>query len=410
MRDDSATCRVCAGRVDPWCDFGRQPVSQAFRSPSQTDDEYFYRLTIGVCAVCAMVQHVEQVPPAMMFHADYPFRSGTSAAMTRHFERTAEQLIADERLTREGALAVEIGCNDGTMLAAFRRAGVRHLGIDPSRAAADIARDAGSPVLVEFFSEATASEIRTAEGPADVIFSANTISHIADVCDVFRGVATLLAPDGVFVFEDRYVGDIVRQTSFDQIYDEHCFLFGVRSVAELAARCGLELVDAVRIPVHGGSIRYTAARPGARTVSPRVTRLAEDEREQGLHDPERLREFERRVTATRDELVGLLTELRAQGARVVGYGATAKSATVTNFCGIGPDLVEFVCDSTPEKQGLLTPGVHLPVRPSSAFRDPYPDYALLFAWNHAEEILAKERSFGEQGGRWILYVPKVHVL
>ena len=292
----------------------------------------------------------------------------------------------------------------------FRRAGVRHLGIDPSRAAADIARDAGSPVLVEFFSEATASEIRTAEGPADVIFSANTISHIADVCDVFRGVATLLAPDGVFVFEDRYVGDIVRQTSFDQIYDEHCFLFGVRSVAELAARCGLELVDAVRIPVHGGSIRYTAARPGARTVSPRVTRLAEDEREQGLHDPERLREFERRVTATRDELVGLLTELRAQGARVVGYGATAKSATVTNFCGIGPDLVEFVCDSTPEKQGLLTPGVHLPVRPSSAFRDPYPDYALLFAWNHAEEILAKERSFGEQGGRWILYVPKVHVL
>ncbi|MEU6040961.1 class I SAM-dependent methyltransferase [Actinomadura sp. NPDC047616] len=402
-------CRVCGGTVEQWCDLGRQPISQDFRDPAATDPEYFFHLAVGVCLSCAMVQQLEQVPSELMFHADYPYRSSGSEFMRRHFAGVARRLLATE-LAGPDPFAVEIGCNDGIMLGTIAAAGVRHLGVDPSRRATETAEAAGVRVRVDFFDEATAREILAAEGPADLIYSANTVSHIPFLGSVFRGAATLLAPDGVFVFEDRYLGDILDNAYFDQIYDEHCYLFAVRSVQALAARSGLELVGAERIPVHGGSIRYTVARAGARPPGPEIAELLAWEREQGLHRPERLRRFTARMEQIRADLVDLLRDLRAAGHRVVGYGATAKSATVTNYCGIGPGLVEFVCDSTPGKQGLVTPGMHLPIRPPESFAGPYPDYALLFAWNHAEEIMAKEHAFREQGGKWILYVPKVHIV
>jgi methylation protein EvaC len=329
--------------------------------------------------------------------------------MRRHFEEAARYFLKTE-LAGPGSFAVEIGCNDGIMLRTISEAGVRHLGVDPSRRAVEVAQASGIRVLPEFFEEETAKAIRAAEGPADLIYSANTISHIPYLDSLFRGVSALLAENGLCVFEDRYLGDILGNASFDQIYDEHFYLFSVRSVQAMAVRFGLELVGAERMPVHGGSIRYTLARPGAREPRPEVAELLEWEREQGLDRTEQLERFSTRIEEIRVDLTRLLGELRADGKRVVGYGATAKSATLTNYCGIGVDLVEFVCDSTPGKHGLLTPGMHLPVRPSEAFASPYPDYALLFAWNHAEEIMAKERVFREQGGKWILYVPKVHIV
>jgi methylation protein EvaC len=198
-------------------------------------------------------------------------------------------------------------------------------------------------------------------------------------------------------------------TSFDQIYDEHFFLFTVESVHAMAARHGLDLVDVERLPVHGGEVRYTLARRGAREPSPAVAALLTEERARRLTDPATLKRFAASVERNRDDLVSLLHDLRGSGRRVVGYGATAKSATVTNYCGIGPDLVPFICDTTPAKQGRLAPGTHIPVRPPEAFTDPYPDFALLFAWNHATEIMAKETAFGASGGRWIHYVPEVRV-
>ncbi|MFI9008188.1 methyltransferase domain-containing protein [Actinosynnema sp. NPDC053489] len=404
-----STCRVCAGAVTEFVDLGTQPLSDAFREPGDTSEEFTYRLAVGSCADCAMVQLMEEVPRERMFHQDYPYLSQGSAVMREHFGALARRFL-DTELAGEDPFVVELGCNDGTMLRTVARAGVRHLGVEPSGAVADLAAEAGVRVRKDFFEEPTALSIREQDGPADVVYAANTFCHIPYVGSILRGVVALLKPGGVFVFEDPYLGDIVAQTSFDQIYDEHFFLFSATSVDVMARRHGLELVDVERLPVHGGEVRYTLALPGARARSEAVVALLAEEEARGLHDRAVLDGFGDRIRAIRDDLLDLLRRLRAEGKRVVGYGATAKSATVTNLCGIGPDLVEFISDTTPAKQHRLAPGSRIPVLPPAAFADPYPDYALLFAWNHAEEIMAKETAFREAGGRWIRYVPDVHVV
>ncbi|MEU1284823.1 class I SAM-dependent methyltransferase [Kitasatospora sp. NPDC005856] len=402
-------CRVCGGDVTEFLDLGRQPLSDRFLEPDRTEGEFFYRLAVGQCAACRMVQLTEEVPRDLMFHEEYPYHSSGSSVMREHFAGLAQRLL-DTELTGPDPFVVEIGCNDGIMLKAVQDAGVRHLGFEPSSGVAKVAQAKGVRVRTDFFEEATASEVRAAEGTADVIYAANTMCHIPYLDSVFKGVDALLSPDGVFVFEDPYLGDVVAKTSFDQIYDEHFFVFSAGSVQAAAERFGFELVDVDRLPVHGGEVRYWLARRGARTPSEAVARLLAEEAAQQLGELATLRAFAANVTAIRDDLKALLTRLRAEGRTVVGYGATAKSATVTNFCGIGPDLVQFVCDTTPDKQNRLTPGMHIPVRPPTAFSESYPDYALLFAWNHAEEIMAKEQEFQQAGGRWILYVPEVHVV
>lgn len=390
-------------------DFGRQPVSNHFGLAAETDREVFFRLAVGCCTSCAMVQQLEEVPREAMFGQEYPFRTANSSAMTKHFEQTALRLLETELLGPD-PFAVEIGSNDGVTLKTISEAGVRHLGVDPSGDAAEVAARKGIRVHVDFFDENSAATVRAREGQADVIFSANTTSHIAYLDSVFRGVDILLRPNGVFVVEDRYLGDIIEHASFDQIYDEHFYLFAVGSVQAAAERFGFELVDVERFAVHGGSVRYTMARPGTRPVSQSVRNMLAEERRRGLTQPATLARFGADVRRIRADLVKLLIDLRSAGKRVVGYGATAKSATVTNYCAIGPDLVPFICDSTPEKQGRVTPGSHIPVRSPAAFANPYPDYALLFAWSHADEIIAKEKEFAAAGGRWILYVPDVHIV
>jgi methylation protein EvaC len=398
---------VCNGTVHEFFDFGRQPLSDAFLAPdADFSQEFFFRLATGVCEACGMVQLMEEVPRERMFHDAYPYYSSGSAYMRTHFEELAKRFLTTE-LTGVDPFIVEIGCNDGVMLKALAEAGVRHLGVEPSGGVADLAAAKGIRVRKSFFEEATARDILRGDGHADVIYAANTLCHIPYITSILAGVAALLAPTGVFVFEDPYFGDIVERTSFDQIYDEHFFFFTVRSVQEMARRNGLDLVDVERLPVHGGEIRYTLAPTGARKPSPAVADLLADERERKLDDRSTLDRFGANVVKVRDDLMALLHQLRDSGKRVVGYGATAKSATVTNFCGIGPDLVSFVCDSTPTKQGRLTPGTHIPVRESNAFMAPYPDYAVLFAWNHADEIMAKEQAFRDAGGQWIRYVPDV---
>ncbi|MET9374315.1 class I SAM-dependent methyltransferase [Streptomyces sp. NPDC002992] len=402
-------CRVCGGPVRQFFDFGRQPLSDAFVDPARVDEEYFYRLAIGICESCGMTQLLDEVARDRMFHEAYPYHSSGSVHMRRHFEQTAGRL-SREHLRGPDPFVVEIGCNDGVMLRALAKEGIRHLGVEPSGGVAELARQQGVRVRTEFFEEATAAEIVVADGPADLVYSANTICHIPYLDSVFRGLDTLLAPDGAFVFEDPYLGDILERTSFDQIYDEHFYFFTVGSVQAAAARFGFEVVDVERLPVHGGELRYTLKRAGRGTPSPAVAALLAEEDRRGIGTPEVFHAFAAGVERIRTDLTGLLRELRADGKRIVGYGATAKSATVTNFCGIGPELIDWVCDVTPAKHGKLMPGSHIPVRPTETLADPYPDYALLFAWNHAEEIMAKERLFRESGGRWIVYVPEVRIL
>ena len=402
-------CRICGGVVREFFNFGRQPISDAFLKPDHVEGEFFFQLAVGICESCTMVQQLEEVSRDQMFHQEYPYRSSGSTVVSKHFRQVAQRFLETE-LTGMDPFVVEIGSNDGVMLKTVSDAGIRHLGVEPSGGAAEVARSAGVRVRTDFFEKSSAIEIRAADGPADLIFSANTTSHIPYIDSIFCGVDALLAVNGVFVFEDRYLGDIINHSTFDQIYDEHFYLFSIRSVRNMAERFGFELVDAEHLPVHGGTIRYTVARPGQRRPTVAIGEFLAREEAQGLADPATYERFGTNVERIRDDLMTLLRTLRAEGRTVVGYGATAKSATATNYCGIGPDLVSFVCDSTPDKQGKLMPGSHIPVQSPAAFSDPYPDYALLFAWNHAEEIMAKESAFRESGGKWILYVPNVHIV
>ncbi|HZG91159.1 MAG TPA: class I SAM-dependent methyltransferase [Pseudonocardia sp.] len=404
-----SACRVCGGALREFFDFGRQPLSDAFREPTDRTEEFFFRLAVGACESCTMVQLVEEVPRERMFHAAYPYYSSGSSAMRKHFELTARRFL-DTELTGPRPFIVEIGCNDGVMLRTVADAGVQHLGVEPSGGVAEVARSKGVQVRTEFFEESSAKDIAATMGLADVVYAANTICHIPYLDSIFRGLDALLEPGGVFVFEDPYLGDIVEHTSFDQIYDEHFYLFTARSVQSMAAGFGFELVDVERLPVHGGEVRYTIARRGERRPTTALADMLAAEGACALAEPSTLDRFGTAIEQIRGELVGLLTGLRDAGHTVVGYGATAKSATVANYCGLTPDLISFVCDTTPAKQGRLTPGSHIPVRGPEAFREPYPDYAVLFAWNHADEIMANERGFRAAGGRWIRYVPDVHVV
>ncbi len=257
-------CRICGGTLHEFFDFGRQPIADAFVDPAGDEEEFFHRLAVAMCTSCTMVQLLDDVPRERMFRTDYPYLSSLSTTMRDHFERTARHFL-DTELRDPGDFLVEFGSNDGIMLDTVRRAGRRHLGVEPSTGVAEAAATKGIRVRNAFFEEESAAAVAAEEGPAKVIYAANTFSHISYVDSVFRGVDALLAPDGVFVFEDPYMADIVERTSFDQIYDEHFYFFSVRSVQAMAAHYGFELVDAVWLPVHGGEIRYTVARRGART-------------------------------------------------------------------------------------------------------------------------------------------------
>lgn len=402
-------CRICGGALRQVIDLGRQPVSNAFVKREDADKVPVFRLAVGSCERCSMVQQLDTVPPNEMYRADYPYRASGSMMIRRHFEGVARHIIDTCANARNGFI-VEIGSNDGVMLKTLSAAGVRHLGVDPAASAGEVARAQGINIRTDFFNASTAQDIYSEQGPANVIFSANTFSHISDLATIFKGVDTLLCPDGLFVFEDRSLADILRHNYFDQIYDEHIYLFSVSSVKAMAEHFGFELVDAEHLPLHGGSIRYTVARKGTTPQSSAVTEFLAQEQADGLGGEEVFVRFAAEVDRIKADLVSLLEDLRSDGKRVVGYGATSRSATVLNYCGIGPELLPMVCDSTPEKQGRVTPLSLIPVCPPDAFSDPYPDYALLFAWNHAEEIMGKERLFQETGGRWIVYVPQVHIV
>ncbi len=396
-------CRVCQHEISPFMTFGRMPIANGFLTADKFDGEYFFELKPAFCDRCFTFQIEDQPEPELMFHDQYAFFSRTSAFMQRHFQAYGNW-VRETFLDDSESFVVELGSNDGIMLEHFAGHGISHLGVEPSANVAEEARRHGVNTMVEFFGPQIAQHIVAEYGQADALMAANVMCHIPDINGIAQGASTLLKPRGVFIFEDPYLGAMIDKTTYDQIYDEHVFIFSALSVSNIFAPHGFELIDLLPQETHGGSMRYVLARTGQRQVSANVARIIAEEKSAGLDQSGTYDRFRADCEASKTRLVNLLRAEKEAHRRVVGYGATSKSTTILNYCQIGPDLIEFISDTTPIKQGKYSPGMHIPVKPYEAFTENYPDTALLFAWNHKTEIMEKESRFASSGGKWITHI------
>ena len=402
-------CLICKSEIEPFISYGQMPIANGFLTEKKVSTEFSFHMQMAHCANCHMVQLIDTPDRDMMFNENYAFFSGTSDAMKIHFREFAED-VKSRFLTGEDPLVVEIGSNDGIMLNNFKEWGVRHIGIEPSANVAEVAKERGINTVVQFFDEQLAEQIVAKNGQADAFIAANVMCHIPYFHSIVAGISKLIKKTGIVIFEDPYLGDVIEKTSYDQIYDEHTFLFSVVSINYIFSKYGLEVIDVMPQETHGGSMRYIIGHKGVREISERALKQMQKEKDLGLDKVETYDRFRENCETSRRELKGLLEKLKSEGKSVAGYGATSKSTTILNYSDIGPELISFISDNTPIKQGKVSPGKHIPIEPTETFRNNYPDYAVLFAYNHAKEIMAKELEFVAKGGKWILYVPNVHIL
>lgn len=403
-------CRLCGGReLTRVLELTPTPPANAFVPEGERGrPQQAFPLDVFFCETCHHVQLLDVVSPELLF-GHYVYVSGTSPVFVRHFETYARQIMADYALP-EGALVVDVGSNDGTLLRFFKEGGMRVLGIDPAAEIAAAATAAGIPTHHGFFTPDLARRLKAEHGPAAVVTANNVFAHIDDLSGVVEGVKALLADDGVFVFEVSYLQDVFVNTLFDTIYHEHLSYHSVEPLVTFFGRLGMELCDAVRVDTHGGSLRGVACRKGARPVSPNVAERIAEERGLGLDRSQTLKAFARQIRAVGDELGGLLREYKAQGLRIAAYGAPAKATTLMYHFGIGPELVDFIVDDSPLKIGLYSPGMHLPVISSEEMYRRKPDVLVVLAWNFADPIIARNHAFIEGGGRFVVPLPRVRVV
>lgn len=406
---DHTLCRACKQRgLMEFLYLGKQPPANALLS-SASDKEEKYDLGLGSCPTCGLIQLTRIVNPNVLFK-NYVYYSSISQRMTEHFARYAHD-IAD-RFVPENGLILEIGSNDGVLLQALKGRKVRALGVDPADAVARNAQSKGIETIIDFFNEDTALKIREKYGPASAVIANNVFAHIDDLDSVLKGVNSLLSPDGIFVIETPHVVDFLERLEFDTIYHEHLSYFGVEPLGVLFGRFGFEIFDVRKQKVHGGSIRVFARHKKCvkYPVSPSVSEFLEAEKAARTKDGARLQEFSRAVEGLRSDLIDTVSRLKKEGKKIIGYGAPAKGNVLLNYCGFTANEIEYLVDDTPAKQGLYSPGVKIPIRSPAHFHSDNVDVALLLAWNHQEEILAKEQAFIKKGGRFLIPVPRVRMI
>ncbi len=387
--------------------FGKMPIANNFLAAEDFKNEYFFEMETAFCDGCNTFQLVNQPEPEKMFHDNYAFFSGTSTLMDTHFREFSDSVF--QYLDRD-PFVVEIGSNDGIMLKNFAKKGVKHLGIEPSSNVAAVATKQGINTLVSFFNKSVAEDIVIKYGKASAFIAANVMCHIPYINSIVEGISILLKDEGIVIFEDPYLGEVIEKTTYDQIYDEHTFLFSAHSVRDLFLQYDMELIDVEPQETHGGSMRYFLSKKNKKPINKRVEEIIKQEEALGLTKPETFIQFRKNCENYRTSLVELLESIRKEGKTISGYAATSKSTTITNYCGITKDLIDCIYDTTPLKQGKFSPGTHIPIKSHDEFKDNYPDFALLFGYNHSKEIFAKEEEFLSNGGKWIIYVPEVKVM
>ncbi|MBW1600582.1 class I SAM-dependent methyltransferase [Streptomyces sp. JJ66] len=399
-------CRVCgAGEWQEVISFGRVPLANGFLEPAATyPDEPAYPLEVVSCRSCRLLSLTAVVDPQVLYRT-YSYVTSDSETMARHL-REVVRLLRDRFALPANALVVELGSNTGDQLLAFRAAGARVVGVDPARNLAAIAEDRGVPTVPEYFDSATARAVADEHGKAALILGRHVFAHIDDLADVLAGVRELLAEDGVFTVEVPYAVDLLEGLAFDTIYHEHLSYFLISTLDTLFARHGLRTLHVERLAVHGGSVLVSAGHAeGPWPTGRGVGELIERERSGGLFDDAAYTEFAARVRDTCARLSNLVRRLTSDGRTVAAYGASAKGTTLLNVCGLSSEEIAFCTDTTPQKQGRVTPGTHIPVLAPEAVTAP-PDYYLLLAWNYAEEIMRKESDYLRAGGGFVVPVPE----
>lgn len=387
---------------------GQTPLANALLTEDELHQpEPTWPLDLAWCPACSLVQITETVPPEKLFR-EYAYFSSFSDTMVQHARRIAESLT-DRCGLGDKSLVIEVASNDGYLLQWYQRAGVPVLGIEPARNIARVAEEQkGIPTISEFFGRELAAQLATNGQQADVIHANNVLAHVADLNGVVAGFKTLLKPNGTVVVEAPYLKDLIEHVEFDTIYHEHLCYFSLTALDQLFRRYDLEIVDVERLPIHGGSLRIFARHAGTSAVGESVRMMMSDEATWANSESYYLG-FGQRVEQLRRELVGLLQSLKADHQRIAVYGASAKGSTLLNYFGIGADTLDYVVDRSTVKQGRYTPGTRLKIFDPDKLTTDQPDYCLLLTWNFADEILAQQQQFREQGGRFIIPIPNVRV-
>lgn len=409
MYKHNINCRMCKGEnLTKFLDFGEQPLANSFlRDKSEFAGEKFYPLAVYFCHDCNLVQLLDVVDKEEMF-SNYIYFSSGMPKLSNHFKDYAEDVM--KRFLTPGDFVVELASNDGILLKFFKDSGYKILGIDPAKNVAKVALDLGVETIVDFFSEKIGAEVASKYDRAKIIMANNVVAHIDDHHDLFKGVSNLLADDGVFVLEAPYLVDMFENNTYDTIYHEHLSYLAVRPLKRLLAQFGLEIFDVEVHEVQGRSLRVFAGHAGKHEVSPSVQSCVDRELELKMDSLPAYDELAQKIAEQKKQLVGLLRDLKASGKKIASYGAPAKGNTMLNYCGIGTDILDYALEDSPPKQGLFSPGMHIPTVDSVYAHQHLPDYFLMLAWNYQKPILEKEKQFIKDGGKFIIPVEGIKII
>jgi SAM-dependent methyltransferase len=406
----SPPCRSCGSPLrHTVVDLGQQPLANAYLEPGKEIVETTFPLRARFCETCFLVQVDDVESPSNIF-SDYAYFSSVSETWVEHARRFVEAAMTRFGLSRD-SLVVEIASNDGYLLSHFVERGVPVVGVEPAANVAAVAVEKGVPTEVAFFGEATAADLVARYRKADLIVANNVLAHVPDLNDFVRGLAALLAPEGTISIEVPHLLHLVREVQFDTIYHEHFSYFSLLAVQATLERHNLRIVDVERLTTHGGSLRIYAVHASSGVpVAPVVGEILAEERSADLDRPDGFTGFAARVAACRESLLAFLIAAKRDGRRVVGYGAAAKGNTFLNYAGVGPDLLEYVVDLSPHKQGRLLPGSHIPVLAPEHLDQDQPDDILILPWNLRAEIMSQLARVREWGGRFVIAIPTIEVV
>jgi len=407
---ERTTCRICGARdLTVFLDLGMMPlVNRYLHSAGELATEVRYPLQVAYCSTCWLSQLTCVVDPAVLY-ADYAYHSSVSRTFQAHCRRMAADLTSRYGLDQDSSV-MEIASNDGCLQQAFLDQSVKVLGIEPAENLARVARAKGLQVINQFWSHEAARLAVETRGAADLILATNVLAHVDDLSGFLSAIRSALSPKGTFIFEVPYLISFLTKTEFDTTYHEHLSYFLLTPLQRALEAAGLRLADAGEFAIHGGSIRvHATADMGAEPAS-NVVDLLRAERDFGFLNPELYHRFGAHVNTVREELKLFLEALHSRDRRIAAYGASAKGNVLLNYCGMGPELVEYILDDTPAKQGRFSPGNGIPIVSREHLNAHPPDYLLLLAWNFSEELMANLPEFKQNGGRFVVPIPALRVV